>query len=83
MQGQGACVDGDGRNLNLAAMQNGMQQLFRQLEPSSMHQLSSYILHYSWIGSRCQVGLMLAFGLSIFDFNSESRFGILTKKNYT
>ena len=37
---------------------------------------------YSWISSRCQVGCTLASGLSMSDFNSESRFGILMK-NYT
>ena len=39
-------------------------------------------LLYSWIGPRRELGLTLAFGLSVSDFNSESRFGILTK-NYT
>ena len=38
--------------------------------------------NYSWIGPRCQLGRALAFGLSMSDFNSESRFGILMK-NYT
>ena len=37
---------------------------------------------YSWIGYRWELGLTLAFGLSMSDFNSESIFGILTK-NYT
>ena len=39
-------------------------------------------MDYSWIGPRRELGLTLAFGLSVSDFNSESRFGILTK-NYT
>ena len=36
----------------------------------------------SWIGSQCQVGRMSAFGLSVSDFNSKSRFGILMKKTH-
>ena len=35
-----------------------------------------------YIGPRRELGRALAFGLSMSDFNSESRFGILTK-NYT
>ena len=38
------------------------------------------IFSYSWIGSRFQVGLTLAFGLSMLDFNSGTGFGILMKK---
>ena len=37
---------------------------------------------YSWIGPRRPVGRAPAFGLSMSDFNSETRFGILVK-NYT
>ena len=38
--------------------------------------------NYSWIGPRCQLGRALAFGLSMSDSSSESRFRILMK-NYT
>ena len=55
------------------------------MSPRRTHYSSSVLLtlkHYSWIGPRWELGRALAFGLSMSDFNSESRFGILMK-NYT
>ena len=40
------------------------------------------LILYSWISYQWELGLTLAFGMSMSDFISESRFGILTK-NYT